>query len=55
MVSAMPLFLVHILIKIHATSPFKKYLCHKENQENIMTSLNSGQVRYFKHKSKKND
>lgn len=53
MVSAMPLFLPHILIKILVTSHFKKYLCHKENQVNIMTSLNSGQEGHFKHKCKK--
>lgn len=49
MVPAIPLFLLHILIEIHATSHFKNHLCDKEN---IMTSLNSGQRGHFKQKCK---
>lgn len=49
----MPLFLLHILIKIHATSHLKSSLCHKENKENIMISLNFGQGGHFEHKSKR--
>lgn len=51
MVPAMPLFLLDILIKIHATSHFKNHLCDKEN---MMISLNSGLRGHFKQKSKKN-
>lgn len=50
MVSAMP-FLPHILIQIHTAAHFKKYLCHKENQKNSVSSLHSGQGGHFKHKS----
>lgn len=42
MVSAMSLFLLHILIKMYATTHFKKYLCHEGNQEDIITSVTLG-------------
>lgn len=53
MVSAMLLFLPHILIKIHATSHLNIFLCHNENKEYIMAYLNFEQGGHFEHKSKR--
>lgn len=52
MVSPLPLFFTHILIKMHAASQFIKYLSVIK-RISIMTSLNSRQGGHFKHKSKK--